>query len=351
MQRKGGSAPLANVKRRGQHRLAKSNRSSTAIQRPGATLTVALIAASVAVMAVTWLVVQSPGHPAPAVHSASSPGNFVLPTNPDSYIGVYPDGVPNSFAGVTAFTVATGVKPRVVLYYSGWYERFRADFAANVAHNGAVPLVQMEPTDISLAAIASGRYDSYLSAFAKDVRVYGHPVILSFGHEMNGYWYSWAHRHTSPKVFVAAWRHIVTLFRARGARNVTWMWTVNTIHSQSGVPSPTPWWPGSSYVTWVGIDGYYTNQSSNFASLFGPTIVTVRKFTRASIIIAETAATPVANQPAKIADLFAGTHLYGLLGFVWFNATTIDGRPYSIQSTAAFAAFRKGASTYTRPES
>ena len=55
---------------------------------------------------------------------------------------------------------------------------------------------------------------------------------------MNGYWYSWGYLHTSPAVFVAAWRHIVTLFRARGARNVTWMWTVNTIHSRANVPSP-----------------------------------------------------------------------------------------------------------------
>ena len=32
-------------------------------------------------------------------------------------------------------------------------------------------------------------------------------------------------RHAAT--FVAAWRHIVTLFRAEGADNVTWLWTVN----------------------------------------------------------------------------------------------------------------------------
>jgi mannan endo-1,4-beta-mannosidase len=342
---------LANVKRRGQHRLAQPKGFGNAIQRHHATLVTSTIAIVVAVMAVTWIATQSPGHPAHVADSAPNSANLALPTTPNSYIGVYSDGVPNSFAGVTAFTVATGVKPRVILYYSGWFERFRTNFATDVAHNGAVPLVQMEPSGINLAALTSGRYDSYLSAFARDVRVYRHPVILSFGHEMNGHWYSWGHRHTSPTVFVAAWRHIVTLFRARGARNVTWMWTVNVIHSQSGVPSPSPWWPGSSYVTWVGIDGYYTDRSSIFASLFGPTIVAVRKLTRSPILIAETAAAPVADQSAKIADLFAGTRLYGLLGFVWFNVTNSGGQPFGIQSSAAFAAFRKGASTYVRPES
>ena len=86
---------------------------------------------------------------------------------------------------------------------------------------------------------------------------------------MNGYWYSWGYTHTSPAVFVAAWRHIVHCFRARGAQNVTWLWTINTIHKRQG-SVPRPWWPGNSYVTWVGIDGYFTNSSLVFASVFGP---------------------------------------------------------------------------------
>ena len=73
----------------------------------------------------------------------------------------------------------------------------------------------MDPAGISLAAIASGRLRQLPDCYAEAVRAYRHPVILSFGHEMNGNWYSWGYRHTSPAAFVAAWRHIVTLFRAR----------------------------------------------------------------------------------------------------------------------------------------
>ena len=164
----------------------------------------------------------------------------------------------------------------VVVYYSGWPEPFQVGFAKTAANEGAVPLVQMNPTHINIAAIAAGQYDNYLSTYAKAVRAYHHQVILSFGHEMNGYWYSWGYTHTSPAVFVAAWRHIVTLFRTLRAQNVTWLWTINTIHKHAKVPSPGPWWPGNSYVNWVGIDGYFTNSSSVFASVFGPTIVYVR---------------------------------------------------------------------------
>jgi len=276
-----------------------------------------------------------------------------LPTTPGSYLGVYAAGVPASYAGLTSFTSATGAKPDVAMYYSGWFVPFPVRFAATAANNGAAPLVQMDPDNVSVAEIASGRYDGYLSAYAEAVRAYRHPVIMSFGHEMNGDWYPWGYRHASPAVFVAAWRHVVKLFRVLGAQNVTWLWTVNVINNtQRGkIPSPGQWWPGGSYVNWVGIDGYYLKPSWRFAPLFGPTIGAVRALTRDPILIAETGAVPAAGQPARIADLFAGIHSYGLLGFVWFNSTNSIGQHFGINSSAAIAEFRKGASTYHRPGS
>ena len=77
----------------------------------------------------------------------------------------------------------------------------------------------------------------------------------------------------------------------------------------------------------------------------------MRTLTNAPILIAETGAMPAAGQPSKIADVFAGIHAYGLLGFVWFDSTNSIGQPFGINSPAAVAAFRKGASTYTRPGS
>ena len=275
------------------------------------------------------------------------PWDTALPTTPRSYIGWYPDGVPDSYAGVTAFTAATGTKPRLVPYYSGWLEPFQVGFARAAAKHGAVPLVQIDPAGTSLAAIAAGQYDSYLITYAKAVRSYHHPVILSFGHEMNGDWYSWGYRRTSPAAFVAAWRHIVTLFRALGARNITWLWTINVESSLDGPIQD--WWPGKSYVTWVGIDGYYYSASYQFASLFGPTIVAAREMTRDPILLAETGAAPSAGQPAKIADLFAGIRTYGLLGFVWFDVVHIED--WRLNTSAAIAAFRQGAKTFTRPAS
>jgi len=236
----------------------------------------------------------------------------------------------------------------VVLYYSGWREPFQVSFATAAARHHAIPLVQIDPTGVSLAAIAYGRYDAYLRSYASAVKTFGARVILGFGHEMNGNWYGWGYRHASPTAFVAAWRHIVNVFRQQGADNVTWLWTINVINRRGGSFAPSPWWPGNSYVTWVGIDGYYDQPSWTFASLFGPTIKAVRKLTLDPILVSETAAPGAAGQSAKIANLFAGVRAYGLLGFVWFDANRKqDWR----LSPAAIAAFREGAKTFTRPAS
>jgi mannan endo-1,4-beta-mannosidase len=275
------------------------------------------------------------------------PGGRLAAPARRGYVGLYAPPAPASYAGVSAFTAATGVRPGLVVYYSAWNEPFRGAFAVAAARHHAVPVVQVNPTGVRLAAIADGRYDSYLRTYAAAVRAYGGRVVISFGHEPNGSWYSWGFRHASPAVFVAAWRHIVTVFRRQGAGNVTWLWTVNVLDPKTHIPSPAAWWPGRSYVTWVGIDGYYLRPSWKFAPLFGPTIKAVRALTLDPILISETAATPSAGKAAKIADLFAGIRAYGLLGFVWFDVR--KNHDWRLAGPAAIAAFRHGARGVTAP--
>jgi mannan endo-1,4-beta-mannosidase len=276
----------------------------------------------------------------------------IHPTKPVRYLGVYEPDAPGSYSGVDQFAQAIGGQPNLVTYYSPWLEPFKVGFATSAAKHGATLLVQMDATNISLAAIASGRYDAYLRSYAAAVKTFGTHVILSFGHEMNGSWYTWGYQHTSAAVFVAAWQHIVTVFRTLGTGNVTWLWTVNIIDTiDKHIPNPGPWWPGSRYVNWVGIDGYYYSPSWEFGSLFGPTIVAVRELTRDPILISETGAAPTASQPAKITDLFAGVQAYGLLGFVWYDANDPHHAAlrWRISDPKAFAAFHRGVKAFMRP--
>jgi beta-mannanase len=67
------------------------------------------------------------------------------------------------------------------------------------------------------------------------------------------------YEHLPASAFVAAWRHIVTVFRGQGADNFTWLWTVQA--DEAGTGPIASWWPDAKYVTWVGIDGYYYRPS------------------------------------------------------------------------------------------
>jgi mannan endo-1,4-beta-mannosidase len=309
---------------------------------------VALLAVAIALAAVAFAVDRF-------VSSTSGPAvaHALLPPDPDSYLGVYESGAPGTYQRVGEFTRAVGRQPNLVGYYSGWDEPFQTTFAETVRGHGAATIVQMDPTLASVAVIADGGYDRYLRSFADSVRDFGQPVVIGFGHEMNANWYSWGYGHLSPRTFVSAWRHIVTLFRDQGADNVTWLWTIQA--DEPGTGPVASWWPGAQYVTWVGIDGYYYRPSDTFASVFGKTIVQVRMFSRRPLLLSETAVGPEAGQGMKIPNLFAGMRQYGTLGLVWFDIAQHDGvyhQNWHVEDNpAAEAAFRRSLSvlTLTRP--
>jgi mannan endo-1,4-beta-mannosidase len=246
-----------------------------------------------------------------------------LPPKTASYLGVYESGAPPDFQPIQEFTQAAGKQPNLVGYFSGWAQPFDTAFADGLHQHGVTPFVQIDPTFASVGGIAAGVYDTYLRRYAASVRGFGHPVVIGFGHEMNAPTYSWGYGHTPAATFVAAWRHIVTLFRTAGARNVTWLWTINA--DRPGTGPVQSWWPGSEYVTWIGIDGYYYLPSDKFASVFGTTMDQVRTFTGDPILLSETAVGPQAHQYVKILDLFGGISQDHVLGLVWFDKAQDSG--------------------------
>jgi mannan endo-1,4-beta-mannosidase len=252
--------------------------------------------------------------PAPSAHAQSQPIR---------YLGVYEPGAPRSYTGIEQFAHAVGRQPNIVSYYSEWGEKFKSSFAGAAASHGATTLVEIDPTNISMANIAAGTYDSYLVSFAGEVAAFRHTVIISFGHEMNGFWETWGYHHTLPSAFIAAWRHIVNLFRHRGADNVTWLWQVNSASPQTA--PVRDWWPGPQYVTWVGVSGYYYLPANTFDNIFNPVVADIREFTQAPLLIAETAVGPEAGQTRGIEDLFSGLRLNNFLGLVWFDQHSYGG--------------------------
>jgi mannan endo-1,4-beta-mannosidase len=268
-----------------------------------------------------------------------------LPATPLHYLGVYVDGVPDSYQPVVDFGANVGVTPNIALYYSSWNEKFKLAFAEQAYQDGATPAVQIEPFTASMAAIAAGKYDAYLDQFADAVVDYGHPVIIGFAHEPDGDWYPWGAPNVTPATWTAAWKHVVDVFRSQGADNVTWLWTVNSQGPEADMAAA--WWPGPGYVTWIGVDGYFANPGDTFASVFGPILSVVSGFDK-PVLISETAVGPgTHHQVLGINDLFAGLRAKRLLGLIWFDQDQDSGefhQDWRLEgSRAATAAFRADA--------
>jgi mannan endo-1,4-beta-mannosidase len=315
-------------------------------------LIAAIVAAVAAAVVAGYAVWSGPAKPPvkPPVKARVTSKLLTIPATRDHYLGVYEDDVPGSYTLIDQFAQMAGRQPNLVLYYNAWGQPFQASFARMALTHGAVVIDDLQPTNVPLSSIVDGDNDSYLAGYARQVKRFGHPVILSFGPEMNGNWYSWGWTQQPPQLFVQAWRHVVNVFRKQGATNVTWMWTVNGIGPSTGPVAD--YWPGAAYVDWVGIDSYYYLATDTFDSVFAPTIDAVRKFGK-PILISETGVGQVAGQAQKIPGLLAGVEQSGVLGFVWFDVAQDQGLYHQDwrlegQSPAAGTVFRDEVKTYLR---
>lgn len=270
------------------------------------------------------------GHPAPAV----APPRLVL--------GVYERGTPRSWRPIQQFSRATGHSPNLVLLYTGVGSRFPAAFAAAARAHHATLLIQINPGTLRLADFARGVYDRWLGGYAHQVAASRLAVIIGFAHEMNGLWYPWGRQ--PPASFVAAWRHIVSLFRTEGAGNVTWLWTVS--HDTRNTKPIRDYWPGDRYVGWVGVDGYYFRRADTFRSVFGRKLRQVRRLTRKPVLLSEAGIGQVAGQARDLPRLFAGVAREHLLGMVWYDVAQHDGlyhQDWRLEGhPAALAAYHRG---------
>jgi mannan endo-1,4-beta-mannosidase len=228
---------------------------------------------------------------------------------------------PRQYVGIVSynlykFDVGCGCTPNIAARYIHIGGRIDMISARETLGAGAVPLLELEPYTQSLASIAAGADDQWLTQYARAVASLNAPVIMSFAPEANGDWYSWSYRHAPAAAFVAAWQHVVTVFRLAGVTDVRWAWIMNV--NFAGSENIASLWPGSSYVNILGLDGYFT-ATAPFQEVFGPTIVDMRTLSADPLLITETAAAPAAGKLPMLREIISGVSEYGLSGFIWFD--------------------------------
>ncbi|HET9168587.1 MAG TPA: glycosyl hydrolase [Actinospica sp.] len=173
-------------------------------------------------------------------------------------------GVDSSHNALAGYEAATGIAQPAILggYTVGTDGAVIGVLSSVSGLPGTIPLVSWG-VDLRGGAVASGAKDAYLREQAKAVVRFGKPVFIRLDWEMNGSWYpQWSAPAVGPSAYIAAWRHVVDVFRQAGASNAAFVWCPNDGEFDAG--PWTRWYPGDAYVDWVGLDTYI--QPSNQAA-------------------------------------------------------------------------------------
>ncbi|QNN51536.1 glycoside hydrolase family 26 protein [Nocardioides mesophilus] len=281
----------------------------------------------------------------------------------DQTFGVAMPDVPWTMAPLSALTASVGRAPTSVMWYAAWSDNaaFPAAQAADVAATGATPTITWEPWNpaggatqpaYTLDRITAGAFDSYLTSWARQIRSYGKPVVLRFAHEMNGSWYPWSAQANGNTAgdYVAAWKHVRSVFSKQRTSNVVWSWSPNVPYPGSTALGAV--YPGDGYVDQVALDGYNwaTLQGGSWQSfweVFGSGVAQLTALTSKPLYLGEVGCPEDGGDKAAwVADMFStlATH-QEIRGFTWFDfQKEADWRIES--STATLDAFRAGLSTY-----
>lgn len=226
----------------------------------------------------------------------------IVPPRGTRLWGMYRPELPWNFDRYYTIADSLGIDPGIVSWYQSWGDgpehEFKSEAVEKAAAAGIVSMVTWEPwlsafkhdavldPQGSMRLVANGKYDRYIRSWARAVVRARKPVLIRPFHELGNPWYGWGTMHENPpEVQIAAWRHVVEIFRAEGARNAAFVWTpFDAIDTLA--------WPGREWVDWIGLDifNYGTmlehNSWLDFRTLLAHSLGPVKRFGK-PVIVAE----------------------------------------------------------------
>jgi hypothetical protein len=296
--------------------------------------------------------VTSPPYGAGGKPPVPGPGRVYLGAwvNPEH---LFPHHVPGSqeLAQLPVFDSLAGRKMAILGVYAKWTEPAPLGTLNAIANQyGAIPLLSWNCGDTN-ANVAAGADDQLITAYAKALKQYGKPLFLRWHWEMN---LVRAHPQCmdSPSGYIAAWRHIWTIFRVQRADNVAFVWCPSANKSPYAA-NFVDYYPGNSYVDWIGGDAYSTAYQArpNFPKLWKPFYDWARTTDPAApIMVAETGAgiDAIGSQKGQIQTTYLESALNAIANhgpmdaiqaFIYFDGPSPQGSSWDLEGNQGFKAF------------
>ncbi len=236
-------------------------------------------------------------------------------SNSGCYLGIFREGAPANMSLIKDLEKKTGKKFTQIMWYQDWSMPFNANLCDKVVKHGAVPHIVWEPwlwndkEKIKLDNIIAGEWDDHITSWAKDIKNWGKPIFIRWGHEFNIEGYPWGtvNNGRNPKKYIQAYKHVHDIFNSEGATNARWVWCpMRESWPQDKWNDMNLAYPGDDYVDWIGIDGYNWGTSQpwsswqSFKELFRNVARDLwRKHPTKPIMIAEFASASVGGDKAK----------------------------------------------------
>jgi len=182
---------------------------------------------------------------------------------------VKPQGSQTKQEAAAAMEAKLGRRFALYHYYHGWQNPLIGDVGQWASKQGSTLFINWKAAlewaggksngpgagYVRWGDIAAGRQDAVIKARANEIKGFKKVVYLNFHHEPEDDRDLPGQRKAgTPAQFVAAWRHIWTVFRKQHVTNVRWVWIMMGTTFKGTLASK--WYPGDKYVDVIGDDAY-----------------------------------------------------------------------------------------------
>jgi len=260
---------------------------------------------------------------------------------------------------------ASALEPRILLGSTGDRVEFEQALGRPLASHrygqlgGWIPdahMVNMKST-VSWRVVANAQPGDatygHILRWARTLKANGHRTLFTFHHEPET---TANMSYGTSADFVAAFRRVVTIFRAEGVPNVEYLWNMT---ANSFFTKPTDrrhalkWYPGPSYVDHVAIDPYnwYACGPGNgkwrpLAQIVEPALAFARRQGK-RVVLGEFASEIDASDPARKvawideAHRFLAANAPSFRAVFWFQHDGGKGCTMKVLTSGERAAFRR----------
>ncbi|NOZ34601.1 MAG: hypothetical protein GXO80_04800 [Chlorobi bacterium] len=222
------------------------------------------------------------------VSECSFENNKLIQLNGKKYFAAFPD-----FCGeedcvtkdrITNYETLIGKQITWAYFSDNWNDtiKFPSEEVQTIINVGKTPFIRMmarsefEEYRIdpiwNLKEIINGKHDTALTAWFEEAKNTKENLLVEFGTEMNGYWFSWNGKYygagtkneygdpdypDGPEIFRDAYRHIIDICNEVGVENITWFFhfDVNSDPDEDW-NDPVFYYPGDNYIDWLGVSTY-----------------------------------------------------------------------------------------------